>query len=169
VLLQVASAERVVSVPLQASSEGEAHVGDPVEIRLPDNSSIDGVVSTISRVATSASADSSSNGQGGPSAGPGGADATVDVTVRLHDAHATANLDQAPVQVSITTASDRDVLAVPVGALLAQADGGYAVQRVRHGDLTTVRVTPGRFSDSSDLVAIRGGSLQVGDRVVVPG
>jgi peptidoglycan hydrolase-like protein with peptidoglycan-binding domain len=169
VLLQVASAVRVVSVPLQASSEGEAHVGDPVEIQLPDNSSIAGVVSSISRVATSSSADSLSSGQGSQSAGSGDTSATINVTVRLRDAHATANLDQAPVQVSITTASDRDVLAVPVGALLAQADGGYAVQRVRQSGVTTVPVTPGRFSDSSDLVAIRAGSLRIGDQVVVPG
>jgi hypothetical protein len=32
-----------------------------------------------------------------------------------------------------------------------------------------VAVTTGLFSDSSDLVAITGGSLRVGDRVVVPG
>jgi hypothetical protein len=56
-----------------------------------------------------------------------------------------------------------------VGALLAQADGGYAVQRLRQSGVTTVPVTPGRFSDSSDLVAIRAGSLRVGDQVVVPG
>jgi multidrug efflux pump subunit AcrA (membrane-fusion protein) len=89
--------------------------------------------------------------------------------VRLLDSHATAHLDQAPVQVSITTASNAGVLAVPVGALLAQPDGGYAVQVVRGREAVTTAVTPGRFSDTSNLVAVSGGSLHVGDQVVVPG
>jgi hypothetical protein len=88
--------------------------------------------------------------------------------VRLRDAHATSHLDQAPVQVSITTASEAGVLAVPVGALLARPDGGYAVQVVRGTEVVTTPVVPGRFSDTSNLVAISG-SLHVGDHVVVPG
>lgn len=91
------------------------------------------------------------------------------VTVRVRDQHAAPSLDQAPVQVAITTASLANALAVPVGALLAQADGSYAVQAVRGGKRVTLAVTTGLFSDSSDLVAITGGSLRVGDRVVVPG
>ena len=49
------------------------------------------------------------------------------MTVRLSDQAAAGGLDQAPVTVNITTATVRDVLAVPVTALLARP-GGYDVE-----------------------------------------
>jgi peptidoglycan hydrolase-like protein with peptidoglycan-binding domain len=166
-LLQMASARRVVSIDLDAGSRNEVHAGDPVTIELPGGESTRGVVSAVARVATVPSSDASQSGGG---SGSGGSDqATVTVTVRLRDQHVAPSLDEAPVQVAITTASVANALAVPVGALLAQADGRYAVQVVRGGRRVTVAVTTGLFSDSSDLVAITGGSLRVGDRVVVPG
>jgi hypothetical protein len=156
-LIQIASSQQVVSVALDVARQGEVHVGNRVEVELPNGSSADAVVSAVSRVVTSPPADSEN-----PSP-------TVAVTVRLRDSHATASLDQAPVQVSITTASDAGVLAVPVASLLARPDGSYAVQVVHGTEGVTTPVTPGRFSDTSNLVAISGGSLHVGDRVVVPG
>ena len=156
-LIQITSAQQVVSIALDAANQTEVHVGNPVQIELPDGSSTGGVVSDVARVATSPPADS-------PNPSP-----TIAVTVRLRGGH-TAGLDQAPVQVSITTASEHDALAVPVGALLAQPGGSYAVQVVRGGTAVTTPVTPGRFSDTSNLVAIGAGSaLHVGDQVVVPG
>jgi peptidoglycan hydrolase-like protein with peptidoglycan-binding domain len=156
-LIQIASAQQVVSIALDAASQTEVHVGDPVQIELPDGSSTGGVVSDVARVATSPAADS-------PNPSP-----TIAVTVRLRGGD-TTGLDQAPVQVSITTASESNVLAVPVGALLARPGGSYAVQVVRGGTAVTTPVTPGRFSDTSNLVAIGAGSaLHVGDQVVVPG
>jgi hypothetical protein len=128
-----------------------------VLIERPDGSSTGGVVSDIARVATSPAADS-------PNPAP-----TIAVTLRLRGGQ-TTGLDQAPVQVSITTASESGVLAVPVGALLARPGGSYAVQVVRGATAVTTPVMPGRFSDTSNLVAIGAGSaLHVGDRVVVPG
>ena len=52
----------------------------------------------------------------------------------LTDPQAAGTLDQAPVTVNITTASARNVLVVPVGALLAQASGGYDVEVVGPGN-----------------------------------
>jgi multidrug efflux pump subunit AcrA (membrane-fusion protein) len=156
-LMQIASAQQVVSIALDTANQTDVHIGNPVQIELPDGSSTAGVVSDIARVATSPAADS-------PNPSP-----TITVTVRLRGGH-TTGLDQAPVQVSITTASDSNVLAVPVGALLARPGGSYAVQVVRGGTAVTTPVTPGRFSDTSNLVAIGPGSdLHVGDQVVVPG
>jgi peptidoglycan hydrolase-like protein with peptidoglycan-binding domain len=156
-LIQISSAQQVVSVALDAASQGEVHVGNPVQIELPDGRSTGGVVTSVARVATSPPADS-------PDPTP-----TIAVTVRVRGGH-TTGLDQAPVQVSITTDSDANVLAVPVGALLARPGGTYAVQVVRGGVATTTPVTPGRFSDTNNLVSIDAGSgLHVGDQVVVPG
>jgi hypothetical protein len=164
-LLHMASARRVVSIDLPAADQDSVHRGDPVAIELPNGSSTRGVVSGVAHVATPPDPSADNQGGGGPS---GGGDATVTVTVRLLDAGVAPALDEAPVQVAITTASSPNALAVPVGALLAQADGTYAVQIVRGGTRVTVPVTTGLFSDSTDLVAITGGAIRVGDRVVVP-
>jgi peptidoglycan hydrolase-like protein with peptidoglycan-binding domain len=165
-VLQMASAERVVSVDLAVASQDQVHVGNPVQIVLPDGQSTGGVVSHVARVAAVASS-AGSQPDGAPTDGSG--EPTVAVTIRLRNQKAAANLDQAPVQVAITTATAAGVLAVPVGSLLARGGGGYAVQVARGSDRITVAVTTGLFSDSRDLVEITAGALRAGDRVVVPG
>jgi multidrug efflux pump subunit AcrA (membrane-fusion protein) len=89
------------------------------------------------------------------------------VQVKLTDPRAAGTLDQAPVTVYVTTGSARNVLAVPVTALLAQADGGYDVEVVGPGNSRRyVSVTPGLFDDNSGLVQVTG-ALAEGQRVVV--
>jgi hypothetical protein len=85
------------------------------------------------------------------------------------DPAATGTLDQAPVQVAITTATVRQALVVPVNALLALRGGGYAVEVVdaRAGH-HLVAVTPGLFDDADGLVQVTGSGLVPGDRVAVP-
>jgi hypothetical protein len=72
-----------------------------------------------------------------------------------------ADLDSASVQVKVTTESHPGVLAVPVGALVALREGGYAVQ-VAGGRLLAVQT--GMFA--KDLVEITGQGLVEGLRVV---
>ena len=79
---------------------------------------------------------------------------------------ATGSLDQAPVDALITTDVRRHVLAVPVNALLALAEGGYAVEVERDGRRQLVGVRLGLFAEG--MVEVRGGGLRAGDRVVVP-
>ena len=64
------------------------------------------------------------------------------MTVRLIQPAAAGHLDQAPVSVNIVSAQARDVLAVPVSALVALAGGGYAVEVVQGG-----AGAPGRGAD----------------------
>jgi hypothetical protein len=59
------------------------------------------------------------------------------------------NLNQAPVQVTITTGSISNVLIVPVEALLAQPGGGYAVEVAGPGGHHLVAVTLGLFDDAA--------------------
>ena len=76
--------------------------------------------------------------------------------------------DQAPVTVNITTATANNVMVVQVGALLARAQGGYAVEVVGPGNARrSVPVTPGIFDDADGLVQVTG-ALTPGERVVVP-
>ena len=144
---------RQVSIELDAALEGQVRVGDPVTITLPDNQTTPGRISYVSSVASS--------GQNG---------STIAVDAVPTDPAATGDLDQAPVNVSITTASVSDVLVVPVDALLALASGGYAVEEIGAGGTHhLVSITTGLFDDADGLVQESGSGLAVGQRVVVPG
>jgi hypothetical protein len=92
----------------------------------------------------------------------------VTVTVTLKHPQAAGVLDQAPVTVSITTATARNALVVPVNALLARP-AGYAVEEVSPGGrhhLVPVRL--GLFDDAAGLVQVTGPGLAAGQRIVVP-
>jgi hypothetical protein len=82
---------------------------------------------------------------------------------------ATRNWDQAPVEVSITTGAVANVLAVPVDALLALSNGGYAVEMAAtDGTHRLVAVSLGLFDDADGMVQVTGAGLAAGQRVVVP-
>ena len=71
---------------------------------------------------------------------------TIELQVAPTVPRATGRLDQAPVDVSITTASVHHVLDVPVNALLALTGGGYAVEEFGAGGLhRLVAVSLGLF------------------------
>jgi multidrug efflux pump subunit AcrA (membrane-fusion protein) len=153
----VATSDRhVVTIPLDVSQESEVTEGDPVTVTLPDGATTPGVVSSVGTVAVTTS---------GPGQNPS---TTIPVRVKLPDPQAAGTLDQAPVTVNITTATARDVLVVPVTALLAQASGGYEVELVGPGNARRwVPVTTGIFDDADGLVQVTG-TLSPGERVVVP-
>src|SRR5262249_59214647 len=93
---------------------------------------------------------------------------TITVTVTLNHPQAAGTLDQAPVTVSITTASVKHALVVPVNALLARP-AGYAVEEVGPGGrhhLVPVRL--GLFDDAAGLVQVTGAGLAAGQTIVVP-
>jgi len=149
------SDRQAVTIGLDASDQSEVRLGDRVSITLPSGATTPGVVSSIGRVATT-------SGSGG------GAGPTIPVQVRLTHPRAAGSLDQAPVTVDITTASVKDALAVPVGALLAHSPGGYDVELAGPGNTRRwVPVRPGLFDDADGLVQVTG-ALTPGQRVVVP-
>jgi multidrug efflux pump subunit AcrA (membrane-fusion protein) len=97
-----------------------------------------------------------------------GSNATIPVTVTLTNPRAAGTLDQAPVTVNITTESAKNALVLPVGALLAQASGGYDVEVAGPGNTRRyVPVTTGIVDDADGLVQVTG-ALTPGQRVVVP-
>jgi hypothetical protein len=160
---------------LDASQQTDVAVGDKVTITLPNNRTTPGVVSSVGTVANCPSI----SGSGGPSsssAAPGtdtcssgSSTPTITVGVTPSDPAATGTWDHAPVQVGITTASVPSALAVPVTALLAQSDGGYAVEVVDpDGTNHLVPVSLGLFDDADGLVQVTGSDLAAGQKVVVP-
>ena len=178
-VIQATSTTRQVQVALSASEQTTMAVGDKVTITLPNNHTTPGVVSSVGAVATCPSS-SGSGGSRSSSAAPGtdtcsSANAgssttpTIAVGVTPSDPAATGRWDQAPVQVGITTASVRGVLVVPVTALLARSDGGYAVEVVGAGARNhLVPVSLGLFDDAEGLVQVTASALAAGQEVVVP-
>lgn len=88
----------------------------------------------------------------------------ITVTVRLDDPAAAGPLDSAPATVRFTKDVHQGVLAVPVGALLALAEGGYAVEVDENGKRRLVSVQTGLFSGGK--VEVTGAGLTAGMRVV---
>jgi hypothetical protein len=153
-LLTGSSTRRVVSLQLDAAEQTDVAVGDRVTITLPDNANTPGVVTSVGSVA---------------STGRGGGSPTVSVTVRPIDAGAIGSIDQAPVNVAITTRSINSALVVPVDALLATPAGGYAVEAVpTSGRHHLVAVALGLFDDATGMVQVSGPGVAAGQRVVVP-
>jgi hypothetical protein len=159
-VLNATSTRHVVTISLDASQQTEVKAGDTVTVTLPDGKTTPGTVSWVGRVAVSSGGSGGSGGNG---------TSTIPVRVTLTHPKAAGTLDQAPVTVNITTGSVKNTLAVPVGALLAQASGGYAVEVAGAGNPRhLVPVTTGIIDDTDGLVQVTG-ALTPGQHVVVPG
>jgi peptidoglycan hydrolase-like protein with peptidoglycan-binding domain len=160
-VLSASSTARQVVVQLDAARQSQVKVGDQVAIALPNGKTTSGTVSVVSTVATQ------------PSPGAGGAGSpntpTVEVDITPTDPAGTGTIDQAPVQVSITTATVADAFVVPVTALLAQPGDAYAVEVAGTQGSRLLPVTLGLFDDADGLVQVSGRGLTAGQRVVVPG
>jgi peptidoglycan hydrolase-like protein with peptidoglycan-binding domain len=160
----ISSTTRVATVDLAADIAGIAHVNDSVGVELPDGSTVKGTIIEVGKVATAAGS-SGSSGSGSSSSSSG---ATITVTIRVDDPRAIRTLDQAPVKVDFVKERKRGVLAVPVTALVALAEGGYAVEVSDASTNTShlVKVRTGLFAGGQ--VEVSGSGLQQGQRVVVP-
>jgi peptidoglycan hydrolase-like protein with peptidoglycan-binding domain len=148
----VTSDRHQVSVDLDVSQQSYVKQGDRVEVVLPNRRRVKGRISEVGRVAET-------------SGDPPNQTTTVPVTVALDNPKAGGRLDQAPVEVYVTTETRKGVLAVPVSALLALKEGGYAVETVdaagRH-QLVAVRL--GVFSGG--MVEVSGSGVRAGTKVV---
>ena len=150
-VLTATSTTPVVTIALNAAQQTEVKAGDRVAVTMPDGAVTPGLVTSVGTVAS----------------GSGGS-ATIPVQVSLIQPNAAGGLDQAPVEVAITTGSVAGVLVVPVDALLARASGGYAVEVTGPRGHHLVAVTPGLFDDAAGLVQVTGTGLAAGQHVVVP-
>jgi peptidoglycan hydrolase-like protein with peptidoglycan-binding domain len=157
-IMEASSDRREVTVKLDASQQSEVKKGDQAQVTLPDDRTTSGVVRRIGTVATSSGKDASDSGS-----------ATLPVYITLKHPKDAGTLDQAPVQVQITTDGVERALSVPVTALIGQSGGGYAVE-VETGDGGQTRFVPvtlGLFDHANGRVQVTG-ALSAGDRVVVP-
>jgi peptidoglycan hydrolase-like protein with peptidoglycan-binding domain len=154
-VLSATSDKLHVRVDLDASQQGAVKKGDRVQITLPGNTAVTGRVAGFGRVAQAE--------QGSQAAA-----ATIPTFINLDDPARAAGLDQAPVQVDITTKGVDNALSVPVTALVGKSGGGFAVEVVRAGgrrELVAVKL--GLFDTGGGRVQVEG-DLRAGDSVVVP-
>jgi peptidoglycan hydrolase-like protein with peptidoglycan-binding domain len=154
-VLSATSDKLYVRVDLDASQQGAVKKGDRVQITLPGNTAVTGRVAGFGRVAQA--------GQGGQAAA-----ATIPTFIDLDDPAKAGGLDQAPVQVDITTKGVDNALSVPVTAVVGKSGGGFAVEVVRAGgrrELVAVKL--GLFDTGGGRVQVEG-DLHAGDSVAVP-
>jgi peptidoglycan hydrolase-like protein with peptidoglycan-binding domain len=151
-VLTATPAAPVVTVSLDAAKRDLVSAGDTVDIELPSGKRIPGTIASVGTVAANA------NGNGGGGSG------SSQVSVAITPSGSTDGLDGSPVSVYVTRQKAENVLAVPVGALLALAEGGYGIET--EADRKLVPVETGLFADGQ--VEVRGPGLRPGLKVVVP-
>lgn len=150
-ILSTTSTRREATFDIDARDAGQVREGKPVQVELPDGSVVGGRIAHVGRVATGGSDDPAAEEE-----------PTIEVTVRLDAGTAVDAFDQAPVLVRVETEAERDATAVPVGALLALAGGGYALELADTHRLVPVEV--GAFADG--YVQVTGDGIDEGTRVV---
>jgi membrane fusion protein, multidrug efflux system len=151
-VMTTTSSRRRVTVDLDATKSTVAKKGARVTVVLPSDTKVGGRISSVGKVATAPpSEDQSSN-----------AEPTIEVKIRLFSSETV--LDQAPVTVRFQRSRRKDVLAIPVTALLAQPGGRFAVQLVQASRTRrVVAVRPGLYAGG--FVEIGGAGLRPGQRV----
>nr|WP_241267532.1 peptidoglycan-binding domain-containing protein [Streptomyces scabichelini] len=153
--------ERTVTVQLAVKDEdlvsGE---GARATVTLPDGSTAEAKVAEVGTAVTAEPA------QEGEAQQQSGEDATLPVTLTVEDQRKLGRYQAAPVDVAFEAETREDVLAVPVEALVALREGGYAVEAVRADGTQYLPVKLGMFSDG--LVEVSGQGVTAGLKVGVP-
>ena len=157
--LAVTGTSRVVTVALAVTDQQLARKGAGVQVELPSGKFVSGTITSVGAVAHAASSDD-------PNADSAPTDSTIDVTIALSAKASTSAIDQAPVSVEFTSSQRKNVLTVPVAALLALSEGGYGVQVVEGTTTRIVAVETGLFADGQ--VEISGSGISAGTKVGVP-
>jgi hypothetical protein len=165
-IVQGTSSTPDVQMGLDPTQAPAVRRGNRVIVTLPDGATVPGVITQVSRVAQAPASGSQSQQGPGNQQPP-----AIPVTARLLRPVRGA-LDQAQVQVAITSAEDRNVLAVPITALLAEPGGRFSVVVVGggagHTPRRTVPVRTGLFDEIAGVVEVSGAGLAAGQHVAVP-
>ena len=151
-VVEVSDTTQEVRLDLPVDRRDRISVGEPVGVRLPDDVTARGAVHDIGTIVIRPVEDRR-------------AVDLVEVTIHLDDPRLGAPYLGYPVEVEIVTDEATGVLAVPVKALVALSEGGYAVEVEMGGEVTLVGVDTGMYADG--LVEVEG-AVSAGDLVRVP-
>jgi hypothetical protein len=137
-------------VPADAGEAGWAAAGTAVSVGLPSGATIAGTVNAVTEAPPTTDDR------------PAG---TV-ITIAIADQAALGQLGEVDVGVRYVTKERKDVLTVPVPALLALAEGGYGLEVVEGTGRRVVAVTVGLFADGR--VEVAGPDITDGTVVGLP-
>ncbi|MFD2414982.1 peptidoglycan-binding protein [Amycolatopsis pigmentata] len=153
-LFATTATTRIVDADLKLANQQLAVVGTKVGLDLPGGTRTAGTISSV----------------GTPTEKPGSGDqkeTVIPIVVTLDDPAAAGSLQEASVTVSVPSAKRKNVLSVPVSALLAITPEHFGVEVVEaDGTTRKVPVTTGLFAGGQ--VEISDGGVAAGQRVVVP-
>ncbi|WP_055586389.1 efflux RND transporter periplasmic adaptor subunit [Streptacidiphilus griseoplanus] len=148
------SSHRQVHVDLNIDYQSLAAKNAKVTVQLPNGTTVNGTITSVGTTVTTT-----------PGTGGNPSTSTIGVDIALADAD-TGGYSAAPVTVNLQSAEKKDVLTVPITALLALSEGGYGVQVTgADGRSTIVTVTLGMFADGR--VEVTGPGLKAGTVVEV--
>ena len=150
-IISITGVKKQVQVFLETAQQSLAKKKTKVEVELPGGITEKGSVVSV--------------GTPVEKEGENGNTRKIPVTVELEDEKATENLHDVPVGVQFTSVKAKDVIQVPVSALLAQPGGGFAVEVTEGQNMRLVPVKTGVFANG--LVEVVEGDLKVSDSVVV--
>jgi hypothetical protein len=152
---------RKVTLDLKVEYEDLVAKGTKATVKLPNDKTVQ---ATVTSVGTSATAEASQSANGTSTTEVD--ESTLPVELAIKDQKGLGRYQAAPVDVALAAESRKDVLAVPVTALVALREGGYAVEVVSGGTSSYVKVETGMFA--SGMVEVKGTGLTEGLIVGVP-
>ncbi|WUW22823.1 peptidoglycan-binding protein [Streptomyces sp. NBC_01463] len=165
------STSRMVTINAPANETRWAGRGTTVSVDLPDGSSVPATVASVGKDA-SASNSGKEGEAAGAGEGSGEAAATVAVVIVFKDQESLGRLQSGPVTVRYVAKRRKDVLAVPVAALIALAEGGYGLEGADEdgtGDGSPSRFVPvGTGLFAGGKVEVSGAQVREGMKVRVP-
>jgi Putative peptidoglycan binding domain len=167
-VLSYTGTTRLVTVQLKVADQALAAKGRTVTVTVPGRGPVKGRIAKVGTVATAPETASGTPGGSDAAGGtsPAAADARIQMTVTVADQKKLGSLGAAPVDVDFVSQARKNVLAVPVAALLALPEGGYGVQIVQGGATRIVAVKTGMFA--AGRVEISGDGIAEGVTVGVP-
>ncbi|MFE5333347.1 peptidoglycan-binding protein [Embleya sp. NPDC056575] len=163
--------ERTVAVDLSVQYEDLVRTGTKATVQLPDGTTVEAQVTDIG-TAASAPSGAGGAGNGRPAEGTSGRpqDATLPVALAVPQQDKLGRFQAAPVEVTLVAETRSNVLAVPINALVALREGGYAIEVVGTGPPGSPGdyrpVTLGMFVNGR--VEVSGPDIAQGLAVVVP-
>ncbi|MER8010892.1 peptidoglycan-binding protein [Streptomyces sp. NPDC094149] len=160
-VLKVTGTNLVATVKVTYDQLSRLSPGTRLKVTLPNGGTVNGKVTSVE-----ISAQPQQDG-GGDTGGGGDTKQQSEVTVSLPDQKTVKAGGPGPVTLTVSDRKVDQVLAVPVTALLALAEGGYGVEVVQpDGQRKLVPVTIGLVADAR--AEITKGNLKEGAKVVIP-
>jgi peptidoglycan hydrolase-like protein with peptidoglycan-binding domain len=145
-LMKVTGTGRAVTVELEQSKQRLAKQGEKVELSITGGKPSTGTITGVTRI---------------PGDANQGQKPKIVLTISVDDPAAVEGVESGSVTALFTVSKKQNVLAVPIGALLALNEGGYGVVTE---DGKTIPVTVGIFAKGQ--VEVQGEGLREGLKVV---